>query len=113
MTKKCLLIAGTLAAFACLLLVAIALLPMRTGVTKANFDRIEKGMMYADVEAIFDEPAWFDHGDHTRHLADWRREDGAVARVVFVDGSATDILWFDSTETFSEKFRRWLHLPPE
>jgi hypothetical protein len=38
-------------------LVVLALLPPRPGVTKQNFDRIEVGMARAEVEAIFGGPA--------------------------------------------------------
>jgi len=34
-------------------LIVLALLPARPGVTKANFDRIKVGMTQAEVEAIF------------------------------------------------------------
>jgi hypothetical protein len=114
MTKKrrLHLIAGTLAA--CVVTLGVlAILPARRGVTKANFDLIQEGTTSAEVEAIFDEPPWFDDTTANRRLADWRRADGAVARVIFVDDRAVDMFWFDSTETISEKIRRWLRLPPE
>jgi hypothetical protein len=38
-------------------LIVLALLPPRPGVTKENFDRIEIGMTEAEVEAIFGEAA--------------------------------------------------------
>jgi hypothetical protein len=54
MKKKWLIItaASLLAGFGALLLV-LALLPARPGVTKENFDRIELGMTRTEVEAIF------------------------------------------------------------
>jgi len=54
MTRKRLwVIAGIFVSMACLVLVTFAMLPPRPGVTKANFDRIEEGMMLEEVEAIF------------------------------------------------------------
>jgi len=91
-----------------------ALLPL-PGVTKANFDRIKVGMTVAEIEMVFGESATFDGDETGSHLADWHQmpgvAGGAVARVVLVNGVATQTIWFESTETFAEKARRWLHLP--
>jgi hypothetical protein len=63
MTKKrCIVLAGMLAACVCLTLAVLALLPERPGVTLANIECIEKGMTLAEVEKILGGPGKrFDH----------------------------------------------------
>jgi hypothetical protein len=57
MTRKRLILAAALVAFTCLLLGVLVALPPRSGVTKANYDRIGIGMSYWDeIESILGKP---------------------------------------------------------
>jgi len=93
----------------------LAVLPPQPGVTKANFDRIEKGMTLADVEAILgsESMSHFDHGESgpliSREI--WHGVDRSSTRITFDDGIVCEKQWRDSTETLTDKLRRWLHLP--
>jgi hypothetical protein len=113
MTKKrrCLISAAILAAGIGIVVAVVALLPPQAGVTKANFDRIEKGMTFTDVATLFGAEPWFDDTTPEHRLVDWRHEDGAVGRVILVDGMVTEMFWFESDETYPDKLRRWLQLP--
>ena len=87
----------------------LAMLPPRPGVTKANFDRIEKGMTKAQVEEIFGRegvPLW------TPRALLWASDDGSEVEVDFgVVGCVQTKIWVGSNETILDKIRRWLHLP--
>ena len=52
MKKRYLTVVGLLTAVVCVILTVLAMLPLRPGVTKANFDRLEIGMTLPEVEAI-------------------------------------------------------------
>jgi hypothetical protein len=99
--------------------IAIPMLqPPQPGVTKANFDRIEKGMSYAQVDAILGERSLLQmvQGSFTSslmyHQHSWWNDDGACAHIVFsLDDEVTDKTWHPSTETITDKLRRWLSLP--
>ena len=56
MRKRWLLATATMAGLVGVVLLVVAMLPPRPGVTKANFDRVEVGMTKTDVEAILGEP---------------------------------------------------------
>jgi hypothetical protein len=114
MTKKRLLLfGGFLAACVCLPLGVVTVMPDDgPGVTKANFNRIEKGMTKAEVEKIIGKDStpiggW---GIHTA-LECWPSNDGATACIYFENERVTDMRWFDSPHSFLVKIRRWLHLP--
>jgi hypothetical protein len=90
----------------------LAMLPpspgVTPGVTKANFDRIEKRMTFQEVEQIFGRA-----GQHTWcGYWWWQADDGARALVAFdFNGdSAGPKTWEDSRESTLDKIRRWLHL---
>lgn len=112
--KYLLLIVGTMTAYVGLALGALAMLPERPGVSKANFDRVKKGMTRAEAEAIFGMPASC-YGQHwglfSRVSVHWKSDDGARAdfdlnnEIGIIDSDGT---WTPSTETINEKFRRWL-----
>ena len=73
--------AVTLAACICLGLGVFALLVPddRPGATNANFERIEKGMTTAEVQAIFGEPPFLEQPDSLRPghvLAWWKQNEG-------------------------------------
>jgi hypothetical protein len=86
------------------------LLPAQPGVTKANFDRIEKGMTRAEVEAIFGGPGEPPHGMHGPPVFMMKGPDNASVIVEFDIGGAAEKHWFPTDETFADKMRRWLHL---
>jgi hypothetical protein len=108
--RRILLSAGLLAAIVGVALGVVMLLPPRPGVTKANFDRMEKGMPIADVQEIlgrFD----FDYEPNLILWHAWRADDGAEIVIVFGNGCVVSKSWIDSEETIPDKLRRWLHLP--
>lgn len=95
------------------------------GVTKASFDRIEKGMTLAEVEFIFGGPTplrenwsrvrWPLTTDPDAYWAIdavhcWDAGDGSGATIGFKDGQVVFVDWAASSETVLEKFRRWLRL---
>lgn len=111
--RRYLISAAVLAACAGIALGALAMLPPRPGVTKANFDLIQKGMTGAEVEAILG----VSPSERTMlsregvAFADFRGDDGASATIDFRDDVATgNKTWTASTKTLSEKLRRWLRL---
>ena len=109
MRKRLLLAAGTMAGLVGVFLVVLAMLPAGPGVTKANFDRIEKGMTLAEVKEIFGregkeaprEPGYY-----------WYADDGSVAAVGFDGGCVTEKVWFNTHEPVLDKIRRWVGLAP-
>jgi len=115
--RRYLISAGILVACVCVALGVLAMLPPRPGVTKANFDRIEKGMTMATVNEVFGkEPLLLGgiafgtlHNCYARET--WFHENGASATLWFHNDSVTDTRWRDSTESITDKLRRWLHLP--
>jgi hypothetical protein len=94
----------------------LAMLPPRPGVTKANFDRIEKGMTQAEVEErFFGVPVLvIDDGPRrmTRYEGPTQHGD-AVVRIMFDEnGRVFEKLWWGWTpETFSERLKRWIQGP--
>jgi hypothetical protein len=116
--KRRIVMAGIPAGVACLVLGILAMLPPsdRPGVTKANFDRIEKGMTGAEVDAIFGKSSSagrsaFIAGGGVISFESWRNDDGAYASLVLDDDVVAQKSWNESTETITAKIRRWLHWP--
>jgi len=110
MTKKRWLLAGCLIAFVGVVLSVLALLPPRTGVTKANFDRIEKGMTKVQIEGIFGRIGKVVREDVA--VLAWEADDESSTYIRFLDDRMIDASWIQSksNETFSDKLRRWLRL---
>jgi hypothetical protein len=121
MTKKRMALFAALPLIIAVIFGVLAMLPpdTRPGVTKANFDRIEKGMTLAEVEEIFGREGMMlsrtvgNGGKRTERFL-WRAEDWSnsfsSAVVVFEDDHVVDAdNW--NTETFPNKIRRWLQLP--
>lgn len=107
MRKRYFIAAGLIAAFFCLTLVVLAILPARPGVTKANFDRIEKGMTLDMAVSILGDPLGsFGSEDHRLHF--WQHDDGSRVRVFTCDGVVVSMTWIESSETVLERLRRWL-----
>lgn len=104
-----------IAAGVCVALAVFAMLPTHPGVTKANFDRIEKGMTRAEVEAVL--------GIESTPLLEirkwlpstsgevWHHADGSSATIMFDNGRVYIMHWSESTESLTDKLHRWLRLP--
>jgi hypothetical protein len=115
--KHLLLIVGTTAAFVGLTLGALAMLPERPGVTKANFDRIKNGMTRVEVEGILGEPSRNPlsllSGRNIWTHVEWNGVDGARIHFTFlndvIDINANAGSWTPSSETIGDKFRRRLY----
>jgi hypothetical protein len=112
MTKKrLLLIASVPLAIVAVTLGVLAMLPPRPGVTKANFDRIEKGMTKAQVEEILGEKGFLvkvKKGDAP--CLYWNAGDGAEVWIRFSDDCVNGDMTWSADETFLDKIRSWLHL---
>jgi hypothetical protein len=108
-TTKRLLLFASLPLAAAVTLGILSILPYRPGITKANFDRIEKGITKAEVERIFGEPAVVSFSVSFPTGATglgWRADGGSVANI----GSVCSTEWIGVEEHFFDKIRRWLHL---
>ena len=81
----------------------------RSGITKANFDRIEDAMTAAQVEEIFGEKGQTERWDGAGWFS-WTAPDGSGALVIFFEDRVSQKWWNDSQETFLKRIRRWLHL---
>jgi hypothetical protein len=113
MTKKRLLLLASLPLTIALTLGVLVMLPPRPGVTKANFERIRKGMTVEEVKEVFGEthfrigPAW---GKNT-WVSFWSDSKRSAAVCFDDDGCVIETQWrLIASETFLEKLRRWLHL---
>ena len=104
MRKRWLLAAGTMAGLVGVVLFVLAMLPPGPGVTKANFDRVEKGMTRAQVVAIlgkatYEPPGW-GGGPY------WTSNSGDEIRVRFDENQRVEsMIWDDGwpSETLIEK----------
>jgi hypothetical protein len=99
--RRYLVCAGFLVVCACLALGIYSLVPMQ-GITKRNFDRIEKGMTMEEVKAILGEPR---DGDDKGFI--WRRADGTHVFVMLKDGKVDDKEFLPSQESLANTLRRW------
>jgi hypothetical protein len=108
MRKRYFIVAALFASLASVGFVAALLMSngpgVTPGVTKANFDRIEKGMTLLEVEQILGKPGRYTWGGYC-----WQADDGASVFVEF-GASAGQKNWTDSTESRLDKICRWLHL---
>jgi hypothetical protein len=99
----------------------LALIPSGPGPTKTNFDKIQKGMPRAEVEAILGPDGWceaaFSSGIGFSWWV-WTSKDGARVRVGYLmvpDGeivryTVNEMSWTPSNETTFERLKRWLHV---
>jgi hypothetical protein len=78
-TKKRRALIAILTLTIAVILGVLAMLPPRPGVTKANFDRIEKGMTLAEVEEIFGEKGFRVKGNAAEFF--WYGDDLSLASV--------------------------------
>ena len=106
MTKKRLVVAASLAAFACLVLGILAMLPASSGPTKLKFDRIEMGMTKAQIEDIFNRTG----AEHHYWSLIWRGDDGDVTVRFDHTNQAIDKFWTAHPDPFIQKLRRWFRL---
>ena len=110
MRKHYLISAGSFAACFFFIFAVVAMIPSRLGVTKANFDRIQKGMTFADVSSLLGELPGIDNipavAKHS--FVVWVAGDGATAEISFNNGLVDDCSWRDSTGTIFDNIRRWL-----
>jgi len=111
--RRILFSVSILAACVCIALGVLAMLPPRPGVTKANFDRIEKGMSRAKVREIFGEKAimWVELTSHPETMTERWTDESAAAWIVyhFNDDAVMRMSWVEPA--FTDKLRRWLWLP--
>lgn len=114
MKKRYLAVAGMLACIVCLGAFVPALLSPRPD-TKANLNRLHKGMTPEEVEAILGEADIDSMGKHGK-VKMWKNSDGSSTEVEFHDGLVSDIyLTEGARETLIQKIQRWLGiaiLPP-
>jgi hypothetical protein len=92
------------------------LLIPQSSITKAKFNRIEKGMTLAEVENVFGESGRlfaFDNVNGRKTQIAWWIDVDAMTEIEFVDDRVafSRFIVIGSTETFPKKLRRWLHLP--
>ena len=110
MARNRLMIASGILAIAACVVLAVAILPARAGVTKANFNRVKIGMTRAEVTTILG-PAVY--GYQECELAPWvdfwNHDDGKDACVIeYFEGGVVDTHWLRDRESLIEKIRRCL-----
>ena len=94
----------------CGITVNFALRTDRAGVTRANFDRIQKDMTFEQVSDLFDGHPNNMAGRPWAYCAVWRREDMATAEVCFRHGLVVEKEWTNSTQGILEEIcRRIFH----
>jgi len=64
-------------------------------------------MTITEVEVILGGPG----RDMSQGIRGWTHADGSFVLILFSDGSVTHKLFGPSSETYSDKLSRWLHLP--
>jgi hypothetical protein len=130
MKKRLLAIATILTAVVGAIVLTLALLPPKPGVTKANFDRVANGMSVEEVESVFGDP-----GGHVVQFANpkkrgvrtpkqtlifddprwrvWQGMDG-FAVVEFNENGQVEIMSWDPIPiSFWQKLQRWLPWLPD
>jgi hypothetical protein len=115
MRKRLILATVAVAVIACIVLAALATLPPRSGVTKANFDRIKAGMSRAEVEELFGRPAdtsYLHGGLKIRHTVEvWHGVEGEATIICDeARGLVADEQWSARDESILQRVRRLLRL---
>ena len=113
MKKRHLLVAVGLVAFLCLVLGILAMLPPRSGITKANLDRIQKGMPLEEVERIIGRPGQKEQLFDGAIVFWFTESDGAFIGVPADERGqivAGDCIAAFRDESFLEKVMGWLRL---
>jgi hypothetical protein len=121
--RRYLISAAVLAACVCIVIGVLAMLPPQTGVTKANFDRIEKGMTEKTVEEMFggecqtfwryETRVFFGHPATKQDILTWIGEDRSRATIVFDQDRLTKKTWTQGDESAFEYFKRLIRWPRE
>jgi hypothetical protein len=111
--KRILTVAAFLVTLIGMPALVLALLPPRTGVTKGNFDRVEKGMTKAEVLGIFGEPpkgSALHGGLKIRHICETWSGGGGVASITFDEAHerVADTEWTYSEEPFLQRILHFL-----
>jgi hypothetical protein len=107
MVAACIVAAGIIA-----MLAVLTTLP-ESPVSKATYERIEKGMTMDEVQAIVGMPPTDDLDARSSHrtttFAWWTNPDGSGFHVIIDERDGVcDKTWIDSTETIGEKLKRWV-----
>ena len=115
MRRRMLLVVGAMAVIGCAALVVLLTLPPRPGITQANYDRIELGMTWVEVEQRFGEKGrlteWTRDGEEIRQARlMWEAEDGSCCAVISIEDDRVIAKSWWATESFLNKIRRWLRL---
>jgi len=112
--RRYLISATVLAACVCIVIGVLAMLPPRPGVTKANFDRIQLGMIKVTVQEILGEGRTvheFKSPEGFELVLRWTGDEPIFVTVYFLDDVVVRKQCAFSPETIPNKLRRWLHLP--
>lgn len=122
MKKRFLIGLAILASVFALILTVLWFLPPRMGVvSRANFDRIEKGMTYRDVCKLLGNQFGLDDlpelplplgapkGD-VKLAMGWLADDGSSAFITFNNGQVSETNWHESPEGAFQRLRRWVGL---
>ncbi len=108
--RKFLLIIAVLPLSIALAAAALAMMPPTTGVTKANVDRIQKGMERAEVCEVLGEPPVMTIDQPPALIETWNGGHGVFAVTFDEDRRVKATLWSDSQDTFFDKIGRWAHI---
>src|SRR5262245_26165231 len=90
MTKKCVLLSALLVLTIAAICGIITMMPPRSGVTEANFNRIQIGMNLAEVEELFGGPGWLKGRIDGEDYYSWTVPDGIWVHGVCVDVTVKD-----------------------
>jgi hypothetical protein len=114
--KRLLLCAACVAACIALVLVLLATLDARTGITKANYDRIQPGMTLTEVQDVFGKVGICETGTTQGApqvcVYSWENQDRSGAFLLFDNNRLLmKGQWTDSTESMWDKILRLIHWP--
>jgi hypothetical protein len=111
--KRHIVCAGIFVACVALLLAVLVTMRSRNGVTKANYDRIKKGMTLAEVQEVFGGQGAVFYGFVNRRAYYWENEDRSNAIVLFHDDKnvVETAQWGDSTEGIGDRILRLIRWP--
>ena len=82
----------------------------RPGVTRRNFDRIQEGMNWKQVQDVFDGEKPVEVFGRIRvSTAIWRGIDSAEAEITFRDDRVVHKEWTNCAMVMAEKAVHWIH----
>ena len=115
MAKRRFIWAGIVAGCVALVPVVLALLSSGSGITKANYDRIEKGMTLAKVQELFGKEGVVFHGypNEAAQAYCWENEGRSLAILFFDDNKKVveKAKWAESRESIGDKICRLIRWP--